>query len=199
MIDSTDVKANLLIKHNIDAILKARGQTRRDLAQWCLGTTDKRADSWLSHIFGPKGFQTREIPNVYLDKIADFFGLAVYQLFQPGISPLSERRKSGDRRNGKDRRISRRGDQPGTMRASDLSLTAADVAFLLRVRSLTKRDRQELEKLAREAWTLRRVDGSNIEPSSADGAEGDETRRPSPRRRRSLKPKTPPQAGDERP
>lgn len=99
------VKANLLLKRNIDAILSARGQSRRALARWCRKTDDAKADSWASHIFGPKGYHTREIPTVYLDRIADFFGVTVYQLFQPGISPLTERRKGVERRTRRDRRI----------------------------------------------------------------------------------------------
>ena len=102
-----DLKANLRLKQNIDAILRARKLSRRDLAQHVLRTMDKRADAWISHIFGPKGYATREIPLKYLDRIADFFGIETYQLFQPGISPLTERRSSRDRRSGQDRRVSK--------------------------------------------------------------------------------------------
>lgn len=90
------MKANALLKLNIDTILRARGQTRKDLAFWC-----RRSESWISKIFRS---EKREIPIRYLDRISDFFGLATYQLFQPGISPLTERRKH-ERRSGRDRRI----------------------------------------------------------------------------------------------
>lgn len=90
------MKANALLKHNIDTLLRGRGQTRKDLAQWCY-----RTESWISKIFQT---DKREIPLKYLDRIADFFGLATYQLLQPGISPLTERRH-GERRGGRDRRI----------------------------------------------------------------------------------------------
>src|SRR3989338_2840236 len=79
-------------------MLKARGQTRHDLAMWC-----RRSDPWLSKLFTD---ENRNIPLKYLDRIADFFGIATYQLFQPGISPLTESRK-GERRKVADRRISR--------------------------------------------------------------------------------------------
>ena len=90
--------AHLLLKRNIDSLLKARNQTRHDLAMWC-----RRTDPWLSKILDPNG--KRGLPLKYLDRIADFFGISAYQLLQPGISPLMERRK-GDRRSGVDRRLS---------------------------------------------------------------------------------------------
>ncbi len=91
------MKATLLIKHNIDTLLRARGQSRRDLAQWCY-----KSESWISKIFKEtrREFSLRDV-----DRIADFFGIATYQLFQPGISPLTERRIC-ERRRGHDRRIS---------------------------------------------------------------------------------------------
>ncbi len=78
--------------------MRARGQTRHDLAMWC-----RRSDAWLSKIMDVNG--QRGLPLKYLDRISDFFGIATYQLFQPGITPLHERRK-GDRRSGSDRRVS---------------------------------------------------------------------------------------------
>jgi transcriptional regulator with XRE-family HTH domain len=94
-----DLKAHYLLKKNVDALLKARQQTRKELAFFC-----RRSEAWISKIFGSPN---RNIPLKYLDRIADFFGLATYQLFQPGISPLTERRKGKDRRTGRDRRVSR--------------------------------------------------------------------------------------------
>jgi transcriptional regulator with XRE-family HTH domain len=96
------VKAHYLLKQNVDALLKARGQTRKELAQFC-----RRSEAWISKIFSDK---ERNIPLKYLDRMADFFGLATYQLFQPGISPLTERRSGHERRTGRDRRISRAAD-----------------------------------------------------------------------------------------
>jgi transcriptional regulator with XRE-family HTH domain len=93
------MKAPRLLKQNIDRLLRARGQTRKDLAMYC-----HRTESWVSQIFTK---EDRGIPLKYLDRIADFFGLATYQLFQPGISPLTERRSGRERRSGMDRRISR--------------------------------------------------------------------------------------------
>lgn len=75
------MKAHYLLKHNIDALLTARGQKRKELASWC-----RRSESWLSQIFTS---EERNMPLKYLDRIASFFGIATYQLFQPGITPLS--------------------------------------------------------------------------------------------------------------
>lgn len=90
--------AQLLLKRNIDSLLRARGQSRHDLAMWC-----RRTDAWLSKIMDVQG--QRGLPLKYLDRIADFFGIAAYQLLQPGIAPLMERRKA-ERRSGVDRRVS---------------------------------------------------------------------------------------------
>jgi hypothetical protein len=90
------MKANTLLKHNIDTILRARGQSRKDLAFWC-----RRSESWISKIFRS---ERRELPIRYLDRIADFFGIAPYQLLQPGISAVTERRRR-ERRTGRDRRL----------------------------------------------------------------------------------------------
>src|SRR5688500_7789418 len=109
------MKAIALLKRNIDAMLHARGQTRHDLAVWC-----RRSDAWISKIFTePKAGRgdraDRGIPLKYLDRMAEFFGVATYQLFQPGISHLTERRVLKDRRKGSDRRVSRAviSEQPG--------------------------------------------------------------------------------------
>lgn len=157
------MKSGYLFKQNVDVLLRARHQTRHDLAFFC-----GRSDAWLSKILGKAD---RNLPLKYLDKIADFFGLAAYQLFLPGISPLAERRKVSDRRRGKDRR--RSSGLPGqvTLSAQDVHLTAEDVAFMLQVRSLSRRDRGELEKLAREAGRLlkrRKKSGPNAAPGAAD-------------------------------
>lgn len=90
------MKAGLLIKANIDTLLRARNQSRKDLAQYCY-----KSESWISKIFKEprRAFSLRDV-----DRIADFFGIATYQLFQPGISSLTERRLS-ERRVSSDRRI----------------------------------------------------------------------------------------------
>lgn len=92
----TQVKANRLLKDNIDAMLRERGQSRRDLAEWC-----HKSESWISKIFSE---ERREFQVSQLDRIADFFGLDTYRLFQPGVARVTERRK-GDRRAGQERRI----------------------------------------------------------------------------------------------
>lgn len=93
---STAMRAQILLKHNIDTLLRGRGQHRKDLAVWC-----HRKESWISKIMSE---DRREFPQKYLDRIGDFFGLAAYELFQPGISALTERRL-GERRQGRDRRV----------------------------------------------------------------------------------------------
>lgn len=145
------MKASFLLKTNIDALLKARHQSRHDLALWC-----RRSDAWLSKILGK---DNRNIPLEYLDRIADFFGLATYQLFQPGISPLLERRKGSDRRAGRDRRLSAVNHSVReSVSATIASLSAADVADLIRWKTLSDESRgavreamQAVERSERQA------------------------------------------------
>lgn len=92
--------ANRQMKQNVIALLKGRRLTQKDLADWC-----RRSETWASKILDLDS--TREFPLKYWDRIADFFGISTYQLLQPGVSALTERRK-GDRRSGRDRRVSRR-------------------------------------------------------------------------------------------
>lgn len=94
---SPHLKTTVLFAENIRALLHDRHQTQDNLARWC-----HRSGVWLSKILKCE----RQARMEDLDRIADFFGLATYQLFQPGLSSVTERRRAGDRRTGKDRRIS---------------------------------------------------------------------------------------------
>lgn len=89
--------APTLLAENISALLKLKGWKQKDLAQWCGHTTP-----WLNAFLLGK----RSIPIKTLDRIADFFGIATYQLFQPGVARTTERRRGQDRRAGLERRIS---------------------------------------------------------------------------------------------
>jgi hypothetical protein len=127
------MKALPLLKHNIDTLLKARHQTRRELAVWVRQSMDrKKVDPWISQIFT---HPDREFQMKYLDRIADFFGIAVYQLFQPGISHLTERRKA-ERRSGQDRRVSR---------AFPSVQQPTDADFLAKLRLLYPDERKKIE------------------------------------------------------
>lgn len=103
--------ANRQMKQNVLALLKGRRLTQRDLAQWC-----RRSESWASKILELDS--TREFPLKYWDRIADFFGISTYQLLQPGISAVTERRK-GERRSGIERRVR----QPNPAHASQSGFT----------------------------------------------------------------------------
>lgn len=92
-----DLKAVYVLRANLGALMIARKVSQRELAQWC-----GHEKSWVNKILNG----TRELLVKDLDRISEFFGLATYQLFQPGISSLTERRSGFERRVGKDRRIS---------------------------------------------------------------------------------------------
>lgn len=160
------MKASYLFKHNVDALLRARGQTRHDLAQWC-----RRTDAWLSKILGK---DDRNLPLKYLDRIADFFGISAFQLFQPGISPLTERRRL-ERRTGRDRRIG------AAVRAPDARGLAADDAALLReINALTVDERRRVQhwvQVTRLGRSSGPVPVSQPDPTPTSGPRGKRFRR----------------------
>jgi transcriptional regulator with XRE-family HTH domain len=89
-----------LVRENIRVLLAARNESQTTLAQYC--GHDK---SWLNKFLNEgRGIQIED-----LDRIAAFFGIEPYQLFQPGISRLTERRRGVDRRTGTERRIGHTG------------------------------------------------------------------------------------------
>ena len=94
------IRADLLLIHNVRALLRARGIDEKDLAFWC-----GHKPPWINKILnGTRGVALEDV-----GKIADFFGLTVAQLFQQGISALYERRRAerrsdSHRRGGQDRR-----------------------------------------------------------------------------------------------
>ena len=171
-----DLKAVLLLKTNIDTLLRARGQQRKELARWC-----RRSEGWLSQILTN---DERNMPLHYLDRIADFFGIATYQLLQPGISPLTERRILNDRRSGNDRRIS--GEIPVSQKPGDVDLM--DV-----IRALSREGRERaivllgdiLNDEIQRLRATRRVDGRS-----------DRTPRTPPKGRRIRKKRAEPDGAD---
>lgn len=88
---------------NIRALLAARGDEDKALAMWA-----GHRPAWLSKILA----SDRDVRIPDLDKIADFFGITVAQLFTHGISAVTERRRvqrrrGTDRRSGIERRLTR--------------------------------------------------------------------------------------------
>jgi transcriptional regulator with XRE-family HTH domain len=88
-------KALSQLRMNVEFLLTIRKEKKQDLA-----AEMKLDPSTLTKFLNG----TREIQFHHLDGMATFFGLEIYQLFQPGISPLGERRHIKDRRQGGDRR-----------------------------------------------------------------------------------------------
>lgn len=92
---SMDLRATSVMRSNISALLTARRESQTELARWL-----KHSRSWINKFLNGE----RQIQMKDLDRVASFFGIAPYQLFQPGIGQLTERRH-GDRRTGRDRRV----------------------------------------------------------------------------------------------
>lgn len=93
------MKANLLMKQNIIAILLKQGKTQKDLADWC-----GRSESWASKILSDP---RRKFPVEYYDRIADLLGCDVQHLFRPGLGDWTDRRSGTDRRSHDERRHNR--------------------------------------------------------------------------------------------
>lgn len=85
------------LRENLKALLAGR-----HIDQKALAFALRRHPTWINKFL--KG--TRTISMQDLDGLADVFGLSAFELFRPGISALTERRKGLDRRTGRDRRVS---------------------------------------------------------------------------------------------
>jgi hypothetical protein len=102
-----ELRADLVLAQNIRALLDARHEDDQALATWC-----GHRGAWLSKaLSGERGIRVKD-----LGKIADFFGLTVSELFQHGISHVTERRR-GERRSAIDRRT---GEERRQRRAGSL-------------------------------------------------------------------------------
>lgn len=152
-LDAVVVSSLYLVKQNIRTLLKARGQDQKDLARWC-----RRTESWISQILTKpdRGFSIKE-----MDRIADFFGLATYQLFQPGLSHMTERRQGKERRAGADRRLSR---------VSEMLVPTPSYAELeTRVRGLSPEEYRTFARRAMGALELvERGPGGTVQPDQGE-------------------------------
>ena len=105
------VKALRLLKENIHTLLHRRNENQVTLARWV-----GHSKSWMNKFLNDQTDRT-ELQLHDLDRIADFFGIEAYQLFMPGISHLTERRKDVERRAGGDRRLGHQGRHLATLRS----------------------------------------------------------------------------------
>lgn len=182
------MKSHLTLKQNIDALLRARGQTRRDLAQHVLQTLDKRADSWISHIFGRKGYHARVVPSQYLDRIAAFFGREVHQLFQPGIAgSASERRRDGSERRIAERRIIGTSRALATGPARAMPVSPDDAAVLADLHALPYEQYQRVRGWIAVARYGPRNTPSNTTPLAVPSEGAPPNAAPTPKGRRTRK------------
>lgn len=107
----TAIKGLIVLKRNIAQLLADRHENQVQLARAC-----GHKKSWINKFFKDET-NTVELQLRDLDKIADFFGIEVHQLFQPGIGRLTERRLHLDRRATAERRIGHQGRELAKLRA----------------------------------------------------------------------------------
>lgn len=138
------VKANRILKQNIDALLRRDHLNRKDLAQAC-----GNKESWISKIYRDPT-EKREIPLKYLGRIADLFGVEVYELFQPGRwTTQSDRRSGFDRRTGQERRVGHKMRELGALRA-ELEAAQAPVGGKGKPDAALSREAAAVQSLAAE-------------------------------------------------
>lgn len=118
---SPALRALPLLKQNIRTLLGVRKEDQVTLARYC-----GHSKAWINKFLNE---QDVEVQLKDLDRIADFFGIATYQLFQPGISALTERRIASERRSGRDRRIGHGGRHLAYLRAEANKLPHAGGAL----------------------------------------------------------------------
>lgn len=140
------------LKANVRALLKARDRTPEELVRWC-----RNSLNWFEKIYAEK---RRTFPVKYYESLATFFGIEVYQLFQPGIADRSERRSGSDRRKQMDRRVSR----------AVLSEKALDVDLIHVVRALSHEGRQKAIGVLMDILNdeLRRLRATPSAPAAPD-------------------------------
>jgi hypothetical protein len=102
-----NLKAVYVLRENIRKLLEARHEDQQTLARWC-----RHDKSWINKFLN----EGRGVTLKDFDKIASFFGVETYQLFQPGISTLTERRSGLDRRSAYERRVGHAGRQLAELR-----------------------------------------------------------------------------------
>lgn len=89
------MKAVRLLAENIAALLAMQHKTQTALGKHC-----KHSKTWTSQFLHGK----REWKLDDLDRVADFFGYEVHELFQQGLV-YDRRARKVDRRSGRERRI----------------------------------------------------------------------------------------------
>ena len=170
-----------VLRENIAALLSAQRKTQHDLA-FSLG----RGRSWINKFL--QG--TREIQMKDLDGIAAFFHIQTYQLFQPGISQMTERRSGSDRRQGFERRTPEN-QQAMVKMASQLAAlpktvqrgvnhaqpasSSVDNGYQKRLNGLTQKFAQELVTLVSPPVPRRQATGTGDQTAQRNG--GTRTRR----------------------
>lgn len=103
-------RALVILKRNLHALLTARKESQVALARHV-----RHSKAWINKFLNDQT-DTVEIQIKDVDRIASFFGVEPYQLFQPGISALTERRHGSDRRSGTERRVGHSGRELAILR-----------------------------------------------------------------------------------
>lgn len=96
-------RALVVLKRNLQHLIADRKESQVALARHV-----RHSKSWINKFLNDTTDRT-EIQIKDVDRIASFFGIEPYQLFQPGISRLTERRSGVERRANYERRVGHSG------------------------------------------------------------------------------------------
>lgn len=162
--------ANQLMKANVKRLLELREKEPEDLAKFM-----RKSASWIDKIYR---YDSRTFPIRYYQTIANFLGVDVYQLLQPGIADRAERRSGAERRKVIDRRVSK----------AVISEKALDVDLIHVVRAMSHGGRQKaigllMDILNDELAVLRRPRAIAEDGDDPDHTDGTPRSRRAPKRK----------------
>lgn len=86
------------LRANVKELIRVRGFTQQEVAI----AAEVDATTFSKFL---NGKDEREIQLWQLDKIAELFDMAVYELYLPYLPGVHAERRKGDRRSGRDRRV----------------------------------------------------------------------------------------------
>jgi len=158
-----DLKALYILKENVRVLMDMRRVDQPGMAKWV-----GHSKAWINKFLNDP---IAEIQIKDLDKMAEILGVSTYQLFQPGISRMAERRHAGDRRSGQERRMGQVGRDLARLQPEHAKLPRGGARGAATLRPTTsdasiQRMLAEFEKQLHAAYEAGRQDATVGGPQS---------------------------------